>query len=203
MEHFINGIGLGMSLSLLVGPLLFALISVSIENGFRAGILVAGGIWASDFLFIVATYWGLSLIAALTDWQYFEATLSVCGGVVLLISGIGIFFSKPNTEAASLKSHASYFIKGFLLNTINPFTVFFWFGIVSGFARKSAADNWHLEFFILGIFLTIILTDSLKVTFAKKLRQWLTERHIFWVRRISGLALMAFGVALAVKYFLK
>lgn len=203
MEHFINGIGLGFSLSVLVGPLLFALIQVSIENGFRAGMAVAVGIWLSDLLFIVITYWGLAIIAALTDWQYFEAALSVCGGIVLFISGASIFFSQFDDKPASLKSHTSFFIKGFLINTINPFTVFFWFGIVSGFARQSAAGSWDLEIFILGIFLTIVLTDSLKVAFAKKLRQWLTKRHIFWVRKISGLALMAFGVALIVKYFLK
>ena len=52
MDALGSGILLGLTLSILTGPILFTIIQTSIEEGFRAGITVASGIWISDLLFI-------------------------------------------------------------------------------------------------------------------------------------------------------
>ncbi len=92
-----------------------------------------------------------------------------------------------------------YWLRGFLLNTINPFTVFFWLGIASAVV---APDQWQpsetLRFFG-GMLGTLVLTDTLKAYAAKRVRRFLTPGHTRWVQRGIGLTLVIFGLVLAVR----
>jgi len=56
--------------------------------------------------------------------------------------------------------------------------------------------------FFIGVMVTIILTDTLKVALAKFIRRYMTNRHIHLLRVISGAALVIFGIILMVKVFL-
>ena len=49
MEIILSGIGMGIVLSFLTGPVFFALIKTSIEKGFYAGVALAAGV--VDILF--------------------------------------------------------------------------------------------------------------------------------------------------------
>ena len=73
---------------------------------------------------------------------------------------------------------------------------------VDNVLRVVAKDNLNGQnaaFFFGGILGTVILTDSLKVLLAKAIRRWLKPKHILWTRRISGIALVVFGVVLMVR----
>jgi len=52
IEAIITGIGFGLVLSVLTGPVFFALIKTSIEKGFHAGVAMALGVVTSDMVFI-------------------------------------------------------------------------------------------------------------------------------------------------------
>ncbi len=56
----------------MVGPLFFAIIQASLERGFRAGFTLASGIWTSDALYILAVYYGVDALAALTALPHFR-----------------------------------------------------------------------------------------------------------------------------------
>ncbi len=51
----IEGMLLGFTLSLMIGPLFFAIVQAGLAGGFRAGAMMAAGIWISDLLFAVLT----------------------------------------------------------------------------------------------------------------------------------------------------
>ena len=130
MIHLWNGILLGLALSILVGPLLFALIQVSIEQGIKAGIWVALGIWLSDTLFLVGIGLSINQISELVVSPLFRPIVGVLGGFVLIVIGVSMFISKPtNIDAPHFELISSRWklgLNGFLINTINPFTVIFW-----------------------------------------------------------------------------
>ena len=46
---------------------------------------------------------------------------------------------------------------------------------------------------------TVILTDSLKVLLAKKIRRRMTPYHVLRMRQFSGAALVIFGIALIIR----
>ena len=193
---------LGLLLTIMVGPILFALIQAGIERGFRAGAMIGLGIWISDFIFILFAYFGISYLLNILEWSGFELTVGIAGGIVLIITGVLTILSKPPEIGKASGVSGSYFtlwLKGFLINTINPFTVFFWATIMTTIVAKDNLNGQNAAFFFGGIMGTIVITDSLKVLLAKAIRRWLKPKHILWTRRISGIALVVFGIVLMVR----
>jgi len=199
MDVLLSGIKYGLFLNVLVGPLVFALIQAGVERGFRAGAMIGFGIWISDLLFILAVYYGFSHVRAITEWQYFELTVGIAGGIILLITGLFTLISQTPDINKSKKITGTYlvlWVKGFIINTLNPFTVFFWVLVMTTVVADQAYTSEQSFLFFGGILGTIMVTDTLKVLLAKRLRHYLQVHHLIWVRRVTGLALIIFGVVL-------
>lgn len=196
---------MGLLLALLVGPLIVALIQASLEQGTKAGLFVALGIWISDFLYIIGVYLGMTYVNELIQWPHFELVVGLVGSLVLLGAGIGTIVTKPPKLDGSeeglqgAKGAIPLLTKGFLINTINPVTVFFWMSIMTGVVLENNYSHGQSTIFFGGLLGTIITTDTLKVLLAKKIRHRLTQKHLWWVRKIAGIALIVFAFALAIK----
>lgn len=210
MELFWNGIKLGLVLSVLTGPIVFALLQTSIEQGFRAGVLVATGIWVSDLIFVLLTYFGVAYVTELTKWNGLEFWLGIIGGVILLVVGSSMLFLKPPPathfempKAVRFSSRISLWLKGFLINTVNPFTFFFWLGVSATLFTKQALQPEQAQCFYGGLFGTIICTDCTKIGLAKFIRRWLKPNNILLLRKVAGVILLIFGAVLLVRAFSK
>ncbi len=193
---------LGLLLSIMIGPIVFALIQAGIERGFRAGAAIGVGIWLSDLIYILLSYFGVSYLLNMLEWDGFKLTLGIAGGLVLIITGIITLFSRPpqiDKPSGISDSYLSLWLKGFLINTVNPFTVFFWTSVTTTVVAKDNLDGQDAAILFGGILGTLIVTDSLKVLLAKSIRRWLKPKHILLTRRISGLALVIFGIVLMVR----
>ncbi|MCC6724320.1 MAG: LysE family transporter [Saprospiraceae bacterium] len=208
MELFWNGIKLGLALSVLTGPIIFTLLQTSIEQGFRAGLTVAAGIWLSDLLFVAVTFLGVSYVAELAQWDGLEFWLGVAGGIILLVVGGSMLLLKPppmerleQPKAVRHSSLLSLWTTGFLINTVNPFTFFFWLGVSATLFTKQSLKPEQAELFYCGLFGTIIFTDTAKVGMAKYIRRWLKPQKIILMRKIAGAALLLIGVGLFVRAF--
>lgn len=205
----LEGIKVGLILSFMIGPIFFALVQTSVDEGFRAGMMVAVGIWVSDTSYVLGVYFGVSLLANVVNTQTFTLVLGVAGSILLTIFGLVTLLTIPkglltNTlqEYKRSSSYLSLFIKGFLINTINPFTVFFWTSLMGSVVIKDGFNGTQAFSFFAGVLGTIVVTDLLKVLLAKRIRYSLRPVHLLWLRRISGAALIAFGVVLLVRVLL-
>ena len=206
MDLFVQGIIAGLGLAILVGPLLFALIQESFERGAVAGLMVGLGIWVSDALFIAAVYFGMHSLDKIVKWPWFNLTLGIGGSLILFFVGLAMILKPPPTldldTHSGPKRRMTYWglwLQGFLINTINPFTVFFWITITTTVVLKDGASAFGAFSFYAGIFGTIVFTDSLKVFLAKKIRKKLEARHILRMRKVSGSALILFGIILIIR----
>lgn len=204
MSFLINGIGFGLTLSILVGPIFFALIQSAIERGFRAGAMVGLGVWVSDLSFILLVYYGMSTVRAITSMEGFKWYTGIAGSAILISFGLATII-KTRIRAIKVDhidlpaSNFSLWLKGFLLNTVNPFTVFFWLGVISTVVVRDQPNDMDAWLFLGGIFGTVVFTDLLKVAVAKRFRYWLRPGFILWLRYISGSALFIFGIVLLYK----
>ncbi len=207
MQIILNGIQVGLLLAILLGPIFFALIQTGVERGLRAGTMVGLGIWISDILFIAVTYAGLYYITPLKESEDFIFYVGLIGGLVLIGVGFGTLLTKPPgwEQGDIMPPKASYFslwLKGFLVNTINPFTLVFWITMMGATVGDQGYSRGEAFLFFGATLGTIILTDFSKVALAKYIRKWLTGKHILWIRRISGGALVVFGVGLMIRSML-
>ena len=205
MDDFFKGMLLGLTLAIMVGPIMIAIIQTSLEKGLKAGLTVGSGIWFSDFLFIAACFIGVKQLKTASDLPHFEITLGVAGAIILIAFGIGMIVTKAQefdlSKSNSSKDYAGFFSKGFLVNTINPFTFFFWISVSLSVVRPERPEFINYLPFFAGIMLPIIIGDSLKSFGANWIRKYITFRHVQKLRNISGVAFIIFGLLLAGRVF--
>ncbi|MEI7594319.1 MAG: LysE family transporter [Bacteroidota bacterium] len=204
---FIEAILLGLTLSILVGPVFFALIQTSIRRGFKAGIFFAIGIFFSDFTCILLTNWGISQFV--NDPKYANI-ISITGGILLILFGLYEILNKEKQPiqnefaeeiAIQEPKMLTHSVKAFFMNILTPSVFLFWiFWAAQVNARYSSSKPYIIIFFLITL-LTVFATDTLKVYIANQLKQIMTEKVLLLVRRIAGGLLIVFGIYLSTKCF--
>lgn len=200
MQFVLEGIVFGLTLAILMGPIFIALTQASLQHGTKEGIAVASGVWISDFIIIALTYIFIQRISNVVESDSFKLYLGVSGGVVLMIFGVAAYLKemKFTTEKRkmSIKSFSGFWLKGFLVNTVNPFTFIFWIGTISTYVIGRNVTNQEAIIFMATIMITIIITDALKVLLAKLIRKKLGDNDVNLFSKIAGVGLFLFGVFL-------
>ncbi len=194
ISALISGFFFGLPLSILTGPLLFAIIQSTLESGKNAGFRLVAGIWISDFLLAGLSFFGFSVLQRIMNNPTFITTLGIIGSTFLILLGITLFFSPPTKPTENKTRKWGFWLTGFLLNTVNPFSVFFWLSVISSSLLDNYASTQAL--FIIGILAAIMMTDSLKVVSAHKISNFLHPKIITRTRKITGIAILISGIAL-------
>lgn len=207
MDFLLKGITYGVVLTFLIGPIFFALLQAGIERGVRIGVTVASGVWISDFLYVAAVYLGITWIAAVSELPNFKFLVGGIGAIVLIGFGITTLLNNKLVDTAGLETqpvqsgYFANFLKGFLINTINPFTIFFWLSMSAELITMEATSIDAIVFFS-GILGTIMLADVVKILLAKKISQYLKPKHILIFRKIVGVVMLVGGAVLMYRSFL-
>ncbi len=203
MEYVVQGLIYGMSLSILLGPIFVALTQTSLSAGWKAGIWVGIGIWISDLVVILGSYFFTSQFREMTTNPQYPFWSAVIGGSILSIVGIMTFVSspKPVTENPETKKwmKSGYFGKGFAVNFFNPFTFFFWFTLMHTYGSLQKTTSYEIVILFTTILATIILTDSAKVLAAAWISHKMSPRIIQITRQIAGLVIFGAGIAIVLK----
>jgi threonine/homoserine/homoserine lactone efflux protein len=192
----ITGIGVGLLLAFLIGPAFFAIIQTSIHRGFKYGVVFASGVMFSDAFFAILAFLGISKFL---HNEHISLTIGIIGGAFLIVYGISLWYKKPKNivkKKGSKQVILKYFSSGFLLNTLNPAVVIYWVGMISTVGMKFSMNKLYVVPFILGSIGTVFVTDIAKSFLAAKLQRILKLRILFWMNRIIGLILMAFGIVM-------
>ncbi len=197
----IKGILLGLTLSIMIGPVFFVLMQISMESGTKKGVIYSAGVWLSDFAYLLLIYFGFSTIVLLKDNPSFKSNMGIVGAIVLIIFGLTSALAKRNTvttkkEKLEVKdtNPLILFFKGFIINALNPFTLFFWLGMVTAIMISENANSTSFSIFLMGLFPTIVLTDLLKINMAKKISNYLNEVKLYYLKVGSGVILLIFGL---------
>lgn len=197
IESIISGIGLGLVLSFLTGPVFFALIKTSIEKGFYAGISLAAGVIISDILYVALTLYGTSFLALENTYRL---QIGIAGSVILFSIGIYYLFKKVkiNYEKTSSKRHnTGYFIKGFVMCIFNPAVLLYWVSVTSSVISISGEFNpGEIIPFYGSILITQFSVDVLKAYYANKLRYRIKEKTISKLNQVAGALILIFAIRL-------
>jgi len=198
---------IGFFLAFMIGPVFFMLIQTSIIKGARAAIMFDLGVILGDIAFILIAYFGSkSLLEKIKD----DPRLFLIGGLILLVYGIITFLDKSQKRAIQDESlvlpektnYTKLLLKGFLLNFINVGVFAFWLGMILVVGPNLEMDSSKIFNYFAIILISYLITDIGKIILAKQLKKKLTPKVTYKIKRIMGVLLMVFGVALMVKGFL-
>jgi len=195
IEAIISGIGIGLVLTFLTGPVFFALIKTSIEKGFHAGFALALGVVSSDIFFVGAILFGS---------QFFEVSAQaktiagLVGSIILFGIGIHYIFKKADVDfknpTPKRVKRAGFFLKGFLMCIFNPTILFHWItviGTASTIYHQGVPDR-GLK--LATMFLTVLVVqlgmDTTKAFYANKLRDRISEKMVHRLNEVAGIALI-------------
>ncbi|MEM9545574.1 MAG: LysE family transporter [Bacteroidota bacterium] len=198
-----QGVLLGLTLAILLGPIFVTLTQIALEKGARAGIVASTGVWISDIIIITLCYIFIQRITYLIQDAAFTYWMGLLGGFILITFGAGALFKKVNLvfhgAAHSANDYLEFWTKGFLVNTVNPFTFVFWIGVTSTYVIQTKISGLKSFVFFSSIMLVIICTDSAKVFLAKAIRSKMKQKHFTIFSRIAGVGLIIFGIVLLLR----
>ena len=203
MQYIIDGIYLGLALAILLGPIFIVLMQSTLEHGTKAGLTAASGIWVSDIIIVFLTLLFIKRIDSVVQHPSFVFWMGLIGGIVLIGVGIANVIKKSqldlDTRQVTSSSWLGFWTKGFLVNTVNPFTFIFWLSTITSYVATKKLTVIESEYFVIAIILTIIFTDSLKVLMAKMIRKRINEKTLNIINKVAGSALIIFGFVLLFK----
>ncbi len=203
MQLVLEGSLLGLGLCFLLGPIFIVLLQASIERGARAGLIAASGIWISDILIVYLTLNFIKHISPFVENKGFVFWMGLVGGAVLIGVGMATYVKKTtitfDKKGIGAKGYFRLWFRGFMINTVNPFTIIFWLSIATTRVSRRHLDTQEALIFMTSIIAVIILTDSLKVFLAKWIRTKITSEILKWINKIAGVALILFGLFMLVK----
>ncbi|MFD0767167.1 LysE family translocator [Mucilaginibacter lutimaris] len=201
IEAIISGIGFGLVLTFITGPVFFALIKTSIEKGFHAGLSLALGVVTSDMVFVGAILFGS---------QYFDITAhdktiaGIVGSIILFTIGIYYIFKKAdvnyNSTIPKKINHAGYFLKGFVMCIFNPTVLLHWTVVIGVASTQFHAGIHNRMLKIAVMFLTILIIqfglDAVKAFYANKLREKISPKFVHRLNEVAGIALIIASLVL-------
>lgn len=196
----IQGIIVGLILSVPVSPIFFLIISTSLEKGFRQALIFEAGIVTSDILCIVLIYFGL---ANVINSAGFILTIYLLGGLCLIYIGLTSLRKKIKLDYNHVDNNPSknlqMYFKGFFLNLSNPAVIIFWIGAVGiALAQYNEIYLGVLYYFLFAI-VTVLFFDILKIWLASSIRHYLKIHHIKFMSNLAGVAMGSFGIYLVCK----
>lgn len=196
---FGEGFATGVMLTIMLGPVTMIILRYGLQVNRVAGVWAATGTWVSDLIFISMTYWMTTVIADWTQSPGNKLMLFLVGGFGLLVMGALMVKGRQKTFSTSDEvvpsSYVRAFVGGFLVNSLSPFTLFFWLGAAVFVQMQSGAQIWYY----IGVMLALAMGDFTKAWLAPKLNSWLKDSHVYWIQIIAGVLIAGTGLFIMIK----
>lgn len=224
----LNGIFLGVLLSFLIGPVFFVLIETSLRKGPIYAIFIDIGVFLSDVLYLlIAYYFSKEVVLWLNeyDWVRFVAAAIFIGmGLASILKKsspakrkeIDIDevlnekqdFVDPDcvteyceVERFKKRTAIGLILKGMGLNAINPGVLIYWIMACTAAQEELNVSSAMLPYYFSATLITFFSLDMLKIYFAGKLKEKMTNKMMKNISVVIGCIFIAAGLLLTFKHF--
>jgi threonine/homoserine/homoserine lactone efflux protein len=192
----------GFAIAAPVGPVGILCIRKALADGRIAAFVAGLGAAVADTFYGAVAGLGLSLVS---DFLFtHRVMLSVVGGVFLVILGVTTL-RKPPLILPAGTSHVGLlkdFLSSFTITLTNPGTIIAFMAVFASFSVVSFERNaLDASLIILGVFVGSSLWWATLASAAGAVRSHFTPVWLLWLNRISGVALVVFGLVVLTGIF--
>ena len=184
------------------GPAVIYIVTRSVEQGRRAGLMSVVGICTGTLAHVAAAALGISAVLV-TSARAFDV-LRYLGAVYLIVLGIRTLAARetgPGTASVARASLRRIFAQGVIVNLLNPHTALFFFAFLPQFVDP-ARGAVPLQIVTLGLLFILMAatTDAVWALGAGTAGNWIRGNRRFAraQRYVTGGALIGLGAAAAV-----
>ncbi len=201
-SYIIDGIIIGISASIPLGPIGVLVIQRTLNKGRLSGFISGLGAALSDTIYAIIAGFSLSFIVGFIETQMLW--IQIIGASVLIGLGLKIFYTNPATQLRRQKKRSSSLVQDlfstFILTITNPLAVFLFLAFFAGFRVVEAEQSLYDRFMlIIGVFAGASLWWFTLSSLINMLRSKINLRRLFWLNKIAGSTII---VLVCVAFFL-
>ncbi|MBX3064165.1 MAG: LysE family translocator [Anaerolineae bacterium] len=200
---FFRGLAIGFSIAAPVGQIGILCIRRTLAEGRAIGLASGFGAATADLFYGTVAAFGLTFISDFIQAPTVQLLVKLIGGLFLCYLGIRIFRSTPADEAATAKRSSSLFgayASTFALTITNPATIVLYTGVFAAL-NVATGDYGSAALIVAGVFAGSMLWWVILSSGVTLLRTRLNGQMLRVVNVVSGLILIAFGVAALISLF--
>ncbi|MHB8164896.1 MAG: LysE family translocator [Methanoregula sp.] len=196
---FIQGMIIGLTLAVPVGPIALMCIQRAVADGRLHGIVSGIGVATADSFYAGVTFFGLTAISGLIIAH--QISLRLAAGVVLILVGIRIILIIP--APLTVKTEHETYVKDYLsmvaIAIANPLTLIFFVAILPGFGVVFYENSLlSASEFVGGVFFGSTLWWIILCGSIGSVRSRISAEKLRFINRISGVMIVCFGVGMLV-----
>lgn len=188
----LKGLAVGFSIAAPVGPIGLLCIRRTITGGWRLGFATGMGAATADMAYGLVAAAGLTAVTEVLVGA--RQPLQFAGGAALIWLGLMFLRAEAPKERASATSTglAAAYATTFLLTLTNPATILSFAAVMAGLGAMSASGQ--TAALVAGVFLGSALWWLALSAAVSLVRHRLPETVLVWINRVSGAAIMIFGI---------
>jgi threonine/homoserine/homoserine lactone efflux protein len=199
LSLFVQGIIIGLTLAVPVGPLSLICIQRSVTDGRLHGIFSGIGVATADSFYAAVTFLGLTVISGVIIAQQY--LFRFIAGIVLIFIGIRVFLALP--PVISARSDHETYLKDYLsmvaLAIANPLTLVFFLVILPGYGVVFSGTSYLSAMeFVSGVFVGSAVWWVVLCGSVGSVRSRISSQNLGFINRVSGLLISCFGVGVLI-----
>ena len=175
LEAVLKGLGAGLWLSLMAGPIFFMILQSGIQEGSKPAIVLAAGQWISDLMYLFIGIYSTDYIYEFLEGdapiQKWIPAIGLVGCSLLIAMGLDFWIRKPRLGFKNFKAthqeeaksilYLKNGLQGFLINTFSPSPIAFWMGLVAWGVAEHYSDI-AITVMLSTVLIMVVLTDLIK-----------------------------------------
>lgn len=207
LKYLLNGVLVGFTASMPLGPIGVLCIQKTISKGRMAGFVSGMGAATADTIYAIIAGFGLTFISNFIVNQQFY--LRIGGAVICFYLGLKIFRTNPaiqlRRESQRGQNIWTDYLSILFLTISNPLTLLLFGAVFAGFGIiQGNADFKSIFLLVCGVFMGALSWWTLLTGFVNLFRSKFRLKRVWWLNKITGMLIILFSfVALASVFFLK
>lgn len=196
---FIQGIIIGLTLAVPVGPISLVCIHRTVADGRFHGIVSGLGVATADSLYAAVAFLGLTAVSGLIIGH--QTLFRLLAGIALILVGIQVFRSVPAavSNGDEQEPYLQDYLSLFAITAANPLTIIFFITILPGFGVVAQGTTLIAAVpFVAGVFLGSVVWWIILCGSLGSVRSRLSTENLRQINRISGVLITCFGAGMLV-----
>jgi len=204
MGDLLRGLIVGLGASIPLGPVAVLCIQRTLGKGHASGLCTGLGAATCDTFFAAISLLGVSFVEEFIKKAQNEVML--IGGVIVLLFGLYTFRTNPVSQMANIsegkkrnpKAYLADYLSTVLMTISNPGAFIFMLGMIT-FVGAGTTNDYLSAIILIGVMMGTSAWWLFLTAIISRFRNWFQMKQLLLLNRISGLAIMAFGLLAAIE----